>query len=282
VAGQLVKLEATMSDEEFELSRRKTLFGLGATGIASAGIGMGAGKFFSDREEFTGNTIQAGKLDLLVDYETSVSQNGIDTESTAGGSSPFDGSAMIDGNPASQEYSISDLKPGDSGQWIFCPKIVDNPGWLWIGSANGLTTFESSQTEPETTVDDTAGGPNNGEEEGEIAESIQVSVSYLDAPTPNDTRQLDNPDGYTLADLFEDLENGFLLDGNPFSSNSDEPQAYPGSPTKSAQPGPCLRIEWKVPASVGNEIQTDMVNFDVTFIAIQARHNQIPDNPFAD
>ena len=271
-----------MSDEEFELSRRKTLFGLGATGIASVGIGMGTDRYLSDREELAGNTIQTGELNLVVDYETSVSQDGIDTESTTGGSSPFDGSAVINGNPASQEYSIGDLKPGDSGQLLFCPKVVDDPGWVWVGSTSGLTAFENGQTEPEAAVDDTAGVPSGGEATSEIAKSIQVSISYIDAPAPDDTRPLKNTDDNTLADLFEDLENGILLDGEPFSSDSDELQAYPGAPNESAQPGPCLRIEWEVPASVGNEIQTDTVSFDITFVAIQARHNQIPDNPFAD
>ncbi|MFC7176174.1 vWA domain-containing protein [Halosegnis marinus] len=53
----------------YNLSRRKMLAGLGAVGLASAGAGLGTTAFFSDEEEFTGNTLVAGELDLLVDWQ---------------------------------------------------------------------------------------------------------------------------------------------------------------------------------------------------------------------
>jgi predicted ribosomally synthesized peptide with SipW-like signal peptide len=52
-----------------ELSRRKVLAGLGAVGIASAGAGLGTTAFFSDSETFENNTLTAGELDLLVDWQ---------------------------------------------------------------------------------------------------------------------------------------------------------------------------------------------------------------------
>ncbi|WP_255151900.1 SipW-dependent-type signal peptide-containing protein [Halorarius halobius] len=53
----------------YDLSRRKMLAGLGAVGLASAGAGFGTSALFSDREEFAGNSITAGELDLLVDWQ---------------------------------------------------------------------------------------------------------------------------------------------------------------------------------------------------------------------
>jgi len=267
-------------DNKLSLSRRKALIGLGTIGAAGAGAGMGTSALFSDEESFTNNSIEAGELDLIVDYETSVDQDGVDTGSTTGGSSAFGGPARINGNPASGEYVIKDLKPGDSGQLIFCPKIVDNPGWLWVGSVDGLTGFENGQTEPEEDVDATGG--DLGEGRGELADEIQVTVSYIDAPTPGAKRELNNPDDYTLADLFKDLESGFLVDGEPFSDDPDGTQAYPSSPNDETQNGPCLLIEWEVPTSVGNEIQSDSIEFDVTFAAYQERNNPDPENPFVD
>ncbi|OYR59349.1 vWA domain-containing protein [Halorubrum halodurans] len=62
-----------MSDENkidtIGLSRRKMLAGLGAVGIASAGAGLGTTAYFSDEEGFEGNTLTAGNLDLLVDWQ---------------------------------------------------------------------------------------------------------------------------------------------------------------------------------------------------------------------
>ena len=51
------------------LSRRRMLAGLGAVGLASAGTGLGTSAFFSDEEEFVDNTLVAGELDLLVDWQ---------------------------------------------------------------------------------------------------------------------------------------------------------------------------------------------------------------------
>ncbi|MFW5964133.1 MAG: vWA domain-containing protein [Natronomonas sp.] len=52
-----------------DLSRRKMLAGLGAVGLASAGAGFGTTAFFSDEESFAENTLVAGSLDLLVDWQ---------------------------------------------------------------------------------------------------------------------------------------------------------------------------------------------------------------------
>ncbi|MCT9097348.1 VWA domain-containing protein [Haloarchaeobius sp. HME9146] len=58
-----------MSGENFEISRRKALAAIGTTGIAAAGAGLGTSAYFSDTEEFTGNRLTAGELDLQVDWE---------------------------------------------------------------------------------------------------------------------------------------------------------------------------------------------------------------------
>ena len=58
----------TMSnDTQFSISRRKVLAGLGTIGIASAGAGLGTTAFFSDEESVSAE-LQAGRLDLLVDF----------------------------------------------------------------------------------------------------------------------------------------------------------------------------------------------------------------------
>ncbi|OYR65542.1 hypothetical protein DJ79_15295 [Halorubrum ezzemoulense] len=51
------------------LSRRTVLAGLGAVGVASAGAGLGTTAYFNDTESFDGNTLTAGQLDLLVDWQ---------------------------------------------------------------------------------------------------------------------------------------------------------------------------------------------------------------------
>jgi predicted ribosomally synthesized peptide with SipW-like signal peptide len=51
----------------YNLSRRQVLGGLGAVGLASAGAGLGTSAFFSD-EEAVSAVVEAGRLDLLMDF----------------------------------------------------------------------------------------------------------------------------------------------------------------------------------------------------------------------
>jgi predicted ribosomally synthesized peptide with SipW-like signal peptide len=61
-----------MTDKKITgLSRRTLLGGLGAIGVASAGAGLGTTAFFSDEEGFTDNTIEAGAVELRMDWQQS-------------------------------------------------------------------------------------------------------------------------------------------------------------------------------------------------------------------
>jgi predicted ribosomally synthesized peptide with SipW-like signal peptide len=277
-----------MTDKKkLSLSRRQALGGLGAIGLAGAGAGLGTSALFSDEESFVDNMIEAGTLDLVVDFYTSRDQGSFASDSQSG---------EVNGDGATEyTYNVVDLKPGDSGTLAFCPKIVDNPGWLWIGSENGVTDYENGQTEPEEDVDATTGGnldngTNDGAGAGELSDEIEVTVSYAesisydsaaDEITCNDTRELNNPDDYTLADLAKDLESGFPLDGDE-PNGDDDFTAYPGSDGADDQQGPCICIEWEVPLDVGNEIQSDALELAFKFEAEQERNNPDPDNPFVD
>ena len=55
-----------MSEQRFDLSRRKALAALGTIGVASAGAGLGTSAYFSDQETFENNQLTAGTLDMKV------------------------------------------------------------------------------------------------------------------------------------------------------------------------------------------------------------------------
>jgi len=247
--------------KKLALSRRQILGGLGAVGAASAGAGLGTTALFSDVESFNNNEITAGTLDLVVDYQETYSFTGGDSSGEIGetGGDPGPG-------PVSGEFSLGDVKPGDDGSIRFCPKVLGNPGWVWIGVEN-VSQSGGDTTEPEPEPDN-----------GELAENIQVDVEYCDKDG-NTLREFNNPVDYTLEDLFKELESGFLLDGENVNDGSTD--AYPASDDSDDQQGPCLCIDWEVPASVGNVIQDDSVSFDVVFEAVQERNNADPENPFA-
>jgi len=266
-----------MTKENIELSRRKVLAGLGAVGAAGAGAGLGTSALFSDEESFVDNVVTAGELDLYVGFEYSADQGAVSGNLAEPTEGIVQGDAAGGGEILDVGYVLDDLKPGDSGSAMYCPRVVDNPAWVWA-DVTGLTDYENGQTEPEAEVDDSGGDP--GEGAGELSEAIQVTVSYCDE-NGETIREMDNPDDYSLADLAN--EEAFLLDGNEGEEEEDDGASpYPGSESSEDQQGPCICIDWEVPADVGNEIQSDSVEWDVTFYAEQRRHNDEPTNPFAE
>jgi predicted ribosomally synthesized peptide with SipW-like signal peptide len=260
-----------MTKENIELSRRKVLAGLGAVGAAGAGAGLGTSALFSDEESFVDNVITAGELDLYVGFEYSADQGAVSGNLAEPTEGIVQGDAAGGGEILDVGYVLDDLKPGDSGSAMYCPRVVDNPAWV-RADVTGLTDYENGQTEPEAEVDDSGGDP--GEGAGELSEAIQVTVSYCDE-NGETIREMDNPDDYSLADLAN--EEAFLLDGNEGEEEEDDGASpYPGSESSEDQQGPCICIDWEVPADVGNEIQSDSVEWDVTFYAEQRRHNDTP------
>ena len=196
------------------LSRRSILGGIGAVGIASAGAGLGTSAFFSDEEEFVNNRLQAGTLDLKLDYKATylggpgrldaveamgypnVEEITDDGESTgryllAQAPSPEEEQAwedLVQGeafdfcSPAADEFlvngdgipmfTLSDVKPGDSGEVTVSIHICDNPGYLRM-MGDITDNAENGQTEPEI---DAEGEDTDGI--GELADAIEVCVWY--------------------------------------------------------------------------------------------------------
>jgi len=273
-----------MNDDTIGLSRRKMLVGLGAVGVASAGAGLGTTAYFNDTETFENNTLTAGELDLFVHVDYSEDQGSYAQYSTPDGTF-IDGNVVgggEEGEPLSIE--VSDLKPGDSGEGEFCFSIVDNPAYMWM--CGELTANdENGQSEPESDADTSGGDP--GEGMGELADAMQVTVSYC---TDEDGESVvgDEIVSGSLADVMLALQAGVPLSGDGDGGATIGGQApFEGvaepfvddAPNASEQ---CVCVEWVVPTSVGNEIQTDSVAFDFEFYAEQSRHNDGTNNPCVD
>ncbi|QFU84641.1 vWA domain-containing protein [Natronorubrum aibiense] len=76
----------------------------------------------------------------------------------------------------------------------------------------------------------------------------------------------------TLREVMEALEEGIPLDAN---LQEGERACYSTAVTR------CFGFEWELPTDVGNEVQTDSVEFAIGFAAEQCRHNDGEQNPFA-
>ena len=278
-----------MNDDTIGLSRRKMLVGLGAVGVASAGAGLGTTAYFNDTESFENNTLTAGSLDLFVHVDYSEDQGSYAQYSTPPGSF-INGNVvgqLDDGEVVTQEgeglsIQVSDLKPGDSGEGEFCFSSVDNPAYMWM--CGELTAnAENGQSEPEMDDDDTGGDPGDGM--GELADAMQVTVSYC---TPDGEGGNDIGDQIVSGSLAEVMD--ALVEGVPLSGDGDAGAALADRPAFEGVTEPfvegepnvaeqCVCFEWIVPTSVENEIQTDSVTFDFEFFAVQSRHNDGTHNP---
>jgi predicted ribosomally synthesized peptide with SipW-like signal peptide len=258
-------------DNTFRLSRRKVLAGLGTVGLASAGAGLGTTAYFSDEETFEDNVLTAGTLDLFVDYFSYVDQgsHGIDM---------YTGTA--DGEPA-VKAELDDIKPGDSGKLGFCFRIEDNPAYLWMGGELTANDDEGSTEAEENHSDDTTFGDG----EGDLADAIDVVVSYAHAPEvvsdPADFTATEELWSGTFADFMDVLKNGIPIDAaeTPGLLNAGEQACFAGTRDVEAT-NPCLTVDWSISTDVGNEIQTDSLAFDMLFYAEQCRHNDGVDNPY--
>jgi len=76
----------------------------------------------------------------------------------------------------------------------------------------------------------------------------------------------------TLREVMDAISAGIRLDGD---RSTEDVECFSPDYTQ------CLGFEWELPPEVGNEVQTDSVEFDVKFVAQQCRHNDSPVNPFA-
>lgn len=292
--------------KKLELSRRRLLGGLGTIGLASAGAGLGTSAYFNDTESFVGNSIQAGTLDLEVSATGFADQDG---------TGPIHGDFYNTGDSGvGTAFTIEDLKPGDTYNLCWCisndgnpavvrafiPKgsIVDKTGVesgaLDAGAADdlGVTEFETLLGSDHVTVTNniyagcvTAGDDHSG------AQLLHGPIGYDGNPGDPATDGDSWPYGGGLGNWVTSLSNteGTSQDGVPIGSHDGGGSKVSGDlNTGTADyilvgtgPGAhfkavsyCITIE--VSTDAGNELQGAHTEFDLQFLAEQARHNLSP------
>jgi len=154
-----------------------------------------------------------------------------------------------DENPwTSTVFSISDVKPGDSDTAIIKLKNVGTlpkpggPPWtskVYIAFEN-LIDDDVSCTEPENEVDSTCGSG----EVGELSENLNIRVRDYWDPNCQENKRFEEI--HTLAE--------WVSQGQTFL-NDDMPAGDVN----------CVVIDWSVPTSTGNIIQSDSATFDIKF-----------------
>lgn len=251
-SGTTGRVDQTMSDETFELSRRKALFAVGSVGVASAGAGLGTSAFFSDQEEFTGNTIQAGEFGLSVEqYINHVDQDDLGPDQDDWEDGSGDDSSVWVTTP----IDIADAKPGDKYEFCWDITVEDNPGFVAVA---GSSTEQNGVEADNISLDDLW----DIDDEGDLATLGEVAEATLTTTVDGDDHEQEYDD---LAELLSSLESGILV------SDEDGAIQFDAGQTVTV----CLEVT--IPTSVGNEIQGAVTSADMTFYAEQARHNDPAD-----
>ena len=257
--------------------------GLMAVTVVLVGVSA-TGAFLSDTETAVGNTFTAGAIDLKVDNESYY--NGVLSQDTTFELSDLDGLFFFD---------FKDLKPDDEGEDTISLHVGTNDAYACMDLT--LTSDDDiSSNEPELDTGDLLEDSGNAWD-GELADALQFFWWADDGDNVYEVGENPISNGIqTLTDLatttgsfrvtLADSEN------NVWDPNNPNPGSIPGDETVYIAKAWCLGtltldpvVGQGVNPSVdpgvncdgkllGNQYQTDGVELNVVFTAIQARHNE--------
>lgn len=271
---------------KINLSRRKILAGTGAIGASGLGAGLGSQALFADQEQFGNNQLVAGELDLKVNWQQTyngepvnashddddddiqdpirtrgeiATDQGLPVDSPSVETMFRDQFADIPDDFARPLIELNDVKPGDSGEITFSLHLFNNPGYIGI-STNGYTSLENGETEPEEAA------PDPRASEGDLPDAAMARLWYDDGDNTFEDGEHKIVEG-TLRTVLTLLEKGVMISGSPSGTGVD---CIPGSTTR------YIGLKWWVPERIGNSIQSDSVEFDLGYLAVQCRHAENP------
>lgn len=198
-------------------------------------------------------------------------------------------------------FSINDIKPGDSGENTISLHVFDNDAWGRM-VINNVASLDVTCNEPESEdVDDPEcilSSPTPGA--GELQENIQFSIWLDQGVTPGfqengEQGEGDNiqqcleqgeceeptlvtsgpldPGGETL-NIWEGLAPAYIFSG--CNGDGSETSDCPGLTSDGHLVGSItyyFGLDWEIPDTVGNEVQTDSLSADISFEATQYRNN---------
>lgn len=263
-----------------------------------AAIAVGAsGAFFSDTETSTGNTFTAGDIDLQIDNESYVT-------STSTGvliASPWTSWGMTDLIAGTHKFfDFIDVKPGDVGEDTISIHVGSNNAWM-CAAARITDDSDQTLTEPELAADlatstfpgtglgdlDTSLNfmfwADDGDNVLEIGENPFIngslaamgalgSITLADSQTSILGAATPIPGGTTFY-----IAKAWCYGALSAGTTTQDTLGKVGTPQNpgSTPNGPLIRGTGVVcnGATAGNEGQTDRVQGDMQFYAVQSRNN---------
>lgn len=254
--------------------------------VAGALIAGATGAFFSDSETSTENTFTAGAIDLKIDNESYY--NGVASAGTSW--------SLVD-LTIEKFFDFLDLKPADYGEDTISLHVDNNDSYL-CADITLTSNNDNGLTEPESLVDQTG-----GEGEGELANAVNFLWWADDGDNVLETDEEVISDGPLGAlDVGESIT--VALADSETNIWTDEGGPVPGSETLYIGKAWCFGTiseqaltpdDYDSPAGdnddngtagqpadggilcdgsdLDNSTQSDSLTADVSFTAVQARHN---------
>ena len=282
--------------------QQRILLALAVIVAVGGGVAASTGAFFSDTETSTGNTFAAGNIDLQIDNESYV------TSTTTGAlvASPGTSWSMKDLVAGTDKFfNFSDLKPGDIGEDTISIHVGSNNAWM-CAAARITDNSDQTCTEPETTDEATASTtcgalPHNND--GDLAKQVNFVFWHDDGDNVFETgvsQVASSTDGaiflqgplsgigaqgqITLADASSSILGGntpipgdttfYIGKAWCFGAITPAPVTQDGL-GKTGTNGPLQRGTGFLcnGAPLNNIAQTDQVQGDMQFYAVQSRNN---------
>ena len=266
---------------------KKILLSLLTVSAVAAVAFYGTRAFFSDVETSTGNTFQAGAIDLKVDstahYNGMVCVDGKweyeNPDAPTLPDYPVLGTGctgtweLTDLTQSKTFFDYDDLKPGDLGENTISLHVYDNDAYV-CATINPTLNDDVSSNEPELESGDAL--DTDSIFDGELAQNMQFRI-WADMCTGENTNY---PSAYAGDNIYQAGCDGepLLTSGSgildPVSwALADSTSSIFGSGPMEGEKDYYIGMEWSLPASVGNQVQTDKYMADISFYAVQSRNN---------
>ncbi|MFW6110165.1 MAG: hypothetical protein ACOC6Q_01945 [Patescibacteria group bacterium] len=268
-------------------------------GVSTAAV-LGTTAFFSDTETSTGNVLSAGAIDLKID--NTCRYNGRECICVDNSDNELDGNCYWDlGEPGFGDGEVSesnvcsctwamddldehlffdfaDLKPGDYGEDTISLHVDSNDAWA-CANITLTASQENGITDPEKDEGDDTAGLWGGELDDELnfffwaddGDNVyQPDETVLMQGPVSDLEQGDGNRGNTYA-LVDSQNNIWGSVGDPMAASDDYYIGKMWCFGTLTESDDGLNCDGEM---VGNLSQTDRVEGNVSFYAVQSRHNE--------
>jgi len=291
---------------------KKILLSLGMIVFVGAVAAGATGAFFNDTETSTGNTFAAGDIDLKIDNESYVTATSTILDNgqvvqQAGTliASPWTSWDLADLVAGTHKFfDFNDLKPGDMGEDTISVHVGSNDAWV-CAAAKITNDSDNGITEPEDEVNLPIDG-SDGTTDGDLDSELQFAFWADDGDNVLEENEYNSglgiflsgtlaamgaQDQITLADSGSSILGGNTpipgdstfyigkawcfgtLSGAPLTQDGLGKIGTPKNPN--TPNGPLDRTTGVAcdGAGAGNIAQTDLVEGDMQFYAVQSRNN---------